>query len=65
MCTYGHNNTARMLIDRGANIPVATCNGNIPLHFECLRAHQETSLILIDRGANQTDSNNDENQPLN
>ncbi|KAF8417707.1 hypothetical protein EV426DRAFT_356485 [Tirmania nivea] len=48
----GHQEIAKLLIDRGANIAAASKYGDTPLHYASRNGHQEIAKVLIDRGAN-------------
>ncbi|KAF8428814.1 hypothetical protein EV426DRAFT_677542 [Tirmania nivea] len=48
---YGHQEIAKLLIDRGAGAAAANKYGNTPLHHASLYGHQEIAKLLIDRGA--------------
>ncbi|KAF8416402.1 hypothetical protein EV426DRAFT_569866, partial [Tirmania nivea] len=48
---YGHQEIARLLIDRGADFAAANRFSNTPLHLASANGHQEIARLLIDRGA--------------
>jgi serine/threonine-protein phosphatase 6 regulatory ankyrin repeat subunit B len=48
---HGHTELVRGLIERGAEVTVATTDGLTPLHWAALGGHVEICRMLIDHGA--------------
>jgi len=51
-CISNFRKCAEMLIDRGADVCTAGCNGDTPLHWACNLGNEMLSAVLLSRGAN-------------
>ena len=60
----GHVTTARMLIERGADLSAKNKDGETPLHLASQAGQVEVACMLIERGADPSARNNDGETPL-
>ncbi|KAF8420375.1 hypothetical protein EV426DRAFT_706146 [Tirmania nivea] len=61
---YGHQEIAKLLIERGADIAAAGGGGYTPLHCASEYGHQEIAKLLIERGADIAAAGGDGYTPL-
>ncbi|KXX75528.1 Vegetative incompatibility protein HET-E-1 [Madurella mycetomatis] len=60
----GHENIARLLLDRGANTKAQAGNSLTPLHWAAENGHENMARLLLDRGANIEAQDSDSLTPL-
>ena len=57
----GHDDTARMILDRGCSLDVADVDGDTALHIAVRRNNNEVLAVLLRKGANP-DLKNEKNE---
>ena len=60
----GHEEVARLLLDRGADVSTAGSDGKTPLIWAALEGHETMARLLLDRGADVSTAENDGTTPL-
>ena len=50
-CENNHHETAKTLIDHGADLNMADENGSVPVHFACRNGHMELTRLLLQKNA--------------
>lgn len=60
----GDIETAKFLIEKGANVNAIDVDGGTPLHYAACNAHLETVKLLIDNGADINAQDFDKKSPL-
>ena len=60
----GHDDTARMILDRGCSLDVADVDGDTALHVAVRRQNNEVLAVLLRKGANPDLKNSLEESPI-
>ena len=50
-CRNGHDNTAKFLLDNGADVSLCDNDGRSPLWTACCNGHASTAQLLLNTGA--------------
>ncbi len=61
---FGQTAAARLLIERGADVSIASADGNTALHIACFFAHTDLVQLLIEKGASGNAKNGRGETPL-